>query len=137
LISAKERGQFECGAKNPGEKISAFLSTQTANIGANRTGASCEARRPGERASTQCTRTDVGPNPQHERLLMSQANNPHITNPFDVIPRLNALSVAAEIGVSPLDRKRMARDAAAEIGQLRRRIEGLTMRLDRLHGKRC
>jgi hypothetical protein len=53
-------------------------------------------------------------------------------SPDDVIPRLRALAVAAEINASPLERKRvraLAREAAAEIERLRRRVEGLEMRL--------
>jgi hypothetical protein len=59
---------------------------------------------------------------------------PATTNPSpdDVIPRLRALAVATEIAASPLERKRvsaLAREAAAEIARLRRRVEGLEMRL--------
>jgi hypothetical protein len=51
------------------------------------------------------------------------------------------MSSTASIGASQLDRKHVSGlclDAALEIGRLRRRIEGLEARLDRLrHRERC
>jgi hypothetical protein len=49
---------------------------------------------------------------------MSQADNPNTTNPCDIVARLHALALAAEVAVFQLDRKRvsdLARDAATEI----------------------
>jgi predicted transcriptional regulator len=63
---------------------------------------------------------------------MSRAN-------LDIIPRLYALAVAAEVSVcepSRQDTARVARDAAAEISRLRRRIEELEASLDKL-GRSC
>jgi hypothetical protein len=58
-----------------------------------------------------------------------------MTDQLDLIPRLYALAVAAEISVGALDRKHVAaiaRDAAAELQHLRRRIKGLQARLNGL-----
>jgi MFS family permease len=58
-----------------------------------------------------------------------------MTDQPDLIPRLYALAVAAEISVGVLDRKHVAaiaRDAAAELQHLRRRIKGLQARLNGL-----
>jgi hypothetical protein len=55
-------------------------------------------------------------------------------SPDDLVARLFTLAAAADVSVSQLDRKKvssLAREAAAEIGRLRRRIEGLEQRLSK------
>jgi hypothetical protein len=56
-------------------------------------------------------------------------------NPLGIVQRLLALAHAAELSIATLDKPHVARvchDAVGEIQHLRRRIDGLTTRLDRL-----
>ena len=57
------------------------------------------------------------------------------TSPLDIITRLHVMAHCCDIGVATPDRKHVARacrDAADEIGRMRKRIEGLEQRLDGL-----
>jgi hypothetical protein len=65
-----------------------------------------------------------------------------MTHDVEIVTRLFSLALAAEIGASQLDRKRvakLARDAAGEIVRLCRVIEALEARLEELQreGHRC
>jgi hypothetical protein len=63
------------------------------------------------------------------------STNPSSPKPLDVVERLYVLASAIEVANSPkpeLAVAALARDAAEEIIKLRRRIEGLEMRLNNL-----
>jgi hypothetical protein len=60
--------------------------------------------------ATVSVQLPAAPNPSHGVRPMAQADNSNTTNlnPCDVVARLHALAVAAEVGACSLERKRVS-----------------------------